>query len=33
MDHDYKVCMTPAFCDLHRATFWYRVRSIIMKGL
>ncbi len=31
MGHEYKVCMTPAFCDWHRAKFWHRVASIIAE--
>ena len=23
IDHDYKVCMIPAFCRWHRAKFWW----------
>ena len=33
IDHDYKVCMIPAFCRWHRAKFWWRFGRVMRRGI
>ena len=33
IDHDYKVCMIPAFCRWHRAKFWWRFGRVMRRGM